>query len=95
MAQFFDFRLDRLNLDESGCRVRLVAQLVRAAAVGGVDSSAGRSFGDNDDDDDDTVTVVVTVVCSPFELPLNLSAASVSIFWMTELLAVGSAMVII
>lgn len=90
MAQFFDFRLDRLNLDESGCRVRLVAQLVLAAAVGGVVNSAGRFIGDNDDD---KVTVVVAVVCSPFELPLQ-SAASVSIFWMAELLAIGSAMVI-
>lgn len=90
MAQFFDFRLDRLNLDESGCRVRLMAQLVRAAAVGGVVGSAERLFGDNDDE---TVTVVVTVVCSPFELPLQ-SAASVSIFWMAELLAIGSAVVI-
>lgn len=86
MAQFFDFRLDRLNLDESGCRVRLVAQLVLAAAVGGGVNSMGRLFGDTD-------TVVVIVVCSPFELPLQ-SAASVSIFWMAELLAVGSAMVI-
>lgn len=88
MAQFFDFRLDRLNLDESGCRVRLVAQLVRATADGGGVNSAGRLFGDNDDD---TVNVVV-VVCSPFELPLQ-SAASVSIFWTAELLVVGSAMV--
>lgn len=86
MAQFFDFRFDRLNLDESGCRVRLVAQLVLAAAVGGVVNNAGRLFGDK-------VTVVVTVVCRPFELPLQ-SAASVSIFWMAELLAIGTATVI-